>query len=87
MKCVLESSLLDNGSAGYSSTDLTPTDASRQCTDRKFVNTLPIPNGVVCYNSTNAGSEAVYICDDDFNLDGATAGVCQNDGEWNYSLI
>ena len=40
--------------------DLTPTDAVRQCADEGFVNTLPIPSGVVCYNRTTAGSEAVY---------------------------
>ena len=57
-------------------TDLTPTDAVRQCTDRGFVNTLPIPSGVVCYSQTTTGSEAVYICDDGFHQNGAATRVC-----------
>ena len=59
-------------------TDLTPTDAIKQCAN--------IPNGVVCYNRTTAGSEAVYSCDDGFYQDGATARVCQTDGVWNGSI-
>ena len=66
-------------------TDLTPTDAVRQCTDRGFVNTLPIPSGVVCYSQTTTGSEAVYICDDSFRQNDAVTRVCQSDGAWNGS--
>ena len=65
--------------------DLTPTDAVRQCADRGFANTLPIPSGVVCYSRITAGSEAVYICDDGFHQDGAATRVCQSDGAWNSS--
>ena len=65
-------------------TDPTPTDAVRQCT--AFVNTLPIPSGVVCYNRTTAGSEAVYICDEGFHQDGAATRVCQSGGVWNGSI-
>ena len=53
-----------------------------RCTDR-FVNSLPICNGVVCYNISTAMSEAVYICDDNFYLMGEATRVCQNDGNWN----
>ena len=56
-----------------------------RCTDR-FVNSLPICNGVVCYNGTTATSEAVYICDDNFYPIGEATRVCQNDGKWNGSI-
>ena len=71
---------------GCSLTDLTPTDAVRQCPDRGFTNTLPIPSGVVCYNRATAGSKAVYICDGGFHQDGAATRVCQSDGIWNGSI-
>ena len=72
---------------GCSLTDLTLTDAVRQCGDRGFANTVPISSGVVCYNRTTAGSEAVYICDEGFHVqDGAATRVCQSDGVWNSSI-
>ena len=77
--------LLDHVTTGCFLTDLTPTGAVRQCADRGFVNTLPIPNGVVCYNRTTAGSKAAYICDDGFHRDGAVTRVCQSGGIWNGS--
>ena len=67
-------------------TDLTPTDAVRQCADGGFANTLPIPSGMVCYNRTTTGSEAVYICDEGFHQDGAATRVCQSGGVWNGSI-
>ena len=66
-------------------TDLTPTDAVRQCTDRGFASTLPIPSGVVCYSQTTTGSEAVYICDDSFRQNDTVTRVCQSGGVWNGS--
>ena len=71
---------------GCSLTDLTPTGAVRQCADRGFVNTLPIPSGVVCYNRSTAGSEAAYVCDDGFHQNGAATRVCQSGGVWNGSI-
>ena len=71
---------------GCSLTDLAPTDTVRQCPDRGFVNTLPIPSGVVCYSRTTAGSEAVYICDDGFQQNGTATRVCQSGGVWNGSI-
>ena len=71
---------------GCSLTDLTSTDAVRDCADRGFTNTLPIPSGVVCYNRTTTGSEAVYICDDGFHQDGAATRVCQSGGVWNGNI-
>ena len=68
---------------GCSLTDLTPNDAV--CPDRGYANTLPISSGVVCYNRTTAGSEAVYICDDGFHQNGAATRVCQSGGVWNGS--
>ena len=56
-----------------------------RCPDR-VVNSLPISNGVVCYNETTAMSEAVYICNNDFTLMGGATRVCQNDGNWNGSI-
>ena len=71
---------------GCSLTDLTTTDAVTQCADRGFANTLPIPNGMVCYSTTEAGSEAIYVCSDGFHQDSAATRVCQSDGVWNGSL-
>ena len=71
---------------GCSLTDLTPTDAVRQCTERGFANTLYIPNGVVCYSSTIAGSEAIYSCNDGFHINDTTTRVCLSDGAWNGSI-
>ena len=68
----------DNLYTGCSFTDLTPTDAVKQCAN--------IPNGLVCYSRNSAGSEAVYSCDDGFHKNGATARVCQSDGVWNGSI-
>ena len=71
-------SLHDYFTTGCPLIELTSTDAVRQCAE--------IPSGMVCYNRTTAGSEAVYICDDDFHLDGAATRVCQCDGVWNGSI-
>ena len=56
------------------------------CADRGFVNSSSIPDGVVCYNGTTAGSMAVYICNDGYILMGKVARVCQNGGNWNGSI-
>ena len=71
---------------GCSLSDLALTDTAGQCADRGFTNTLHISSGVVCYNRTTAGSEAVYSCDYGFHQDVAEKGVCQSDGEWNGSM-
>ena len=71
---------------GCSLSDLTTPDPVGLCADRGFINTLPIPNGVVCYNRTTGGSEAVYFCDDEFHQNGAATRVCQNDDVWNGSI-
>ena len=67
-------------------TDLIPTDAVRQCAESGFANTMRAHSGVVCYNRTTAGSEAVYICYDGFHQDDAARRVCQSDGVWNGSI-
>ena len=72
---------------GCSLADLTSTDAVRQCADRGFEKTMSIPSGVVCYSRTNAGSEAVYVCDDGSHHNGAATRVCQSDGVWNGSIL
>ena len=59
---------------------------SDKCAERGFTNTLPIPSGMVCYNRTTAGSEAVYICDDGFHQGGAATRVCPSGGVWNGSI-
>ena len=71
---------------GCSLSDLAPTDAVRQCTDRGFANTMTIASGVVCYNRTTAKSQAVYICDIGFHEEHAVTRVCQRDGVWNGSI-
>ena len=77
--------------AGCNETDLTNqggTVNTATCAARGFVNSLSISDGVVCYNTTTAGSKAVYICDDDFLLmEGVeVTRVCQKDGIWNDSI-
>ena len=90
--CLLSSQNLGNFLYGYICTtgcslnELTPNDAVRQCTGRGFANTLTIPNGVVCYNRTTEGSEAVHICDNGFQQDYAATRVCQRHGLWNGSI-
>ena len=54
--------------------------------DGQFRSSLPICNGVVCYNRATVMSEAIYICDDNFYLMGNATRVCQNDGNWNGSI-
>ena len=77
--------------AGCNETDLTNegvTVNTAICADRGFVNSSSITGGVVCYNTSTAGSKAVYICDDNFLLmegDEVTR-VCQKDGIWNGSI-
>ena len=67
---------------GITSTQL---GTDQRCTDMQFRNSLPISNGLVCYNETTAMSEAFYICNDNFTLHpmGDAKRVCQNDGNWN----
>ena len=57
-----------------------------RCGNRGFVNSSTISNGVVCYNETTAGSRAIYICNDGFNLMGTEARFCQSDGSWNGTI-
>ena len=78
--------LLDTCIPGCFLTDLTSTDAVRQCAENAFASTLPIPNGAVCYSRTTAGSKALYICNDGFHQDGAATRVCQSEGVWNGSI-
>jgi len=58
-----------------------------RCTDRQFEDSLPISNGLVCYSSTTAMSEAFYICNDNFTLMDDATRVCQNDGNWNRNTL
>ena len=73
-------------------TDLTDLDIPSQdevvdprCTDRGFMSNLSITDGVACYDRTTAGSRAVYICNNDTEIDEFTR-VCQTDGNWNGSI-
>ena len=54
-----------------------------KCAERRYVRSSHFSDGVVCYNGTTAMSEAIYICDDNFNLMGEATRVCQSDGNWN----
>ena len=56
-----------------------------RCTDSGFMSNTSIPDGVVCYNGTNAGSRAVYICNNDTQRNNVTR-VCGADGIWNGSI-
>ena len=73
-------------------TDLTDLDipsqdevVDRRCTDRGFMSNTSIPDGVVCYDGTNAGSRAVYICNNNTRGINVTR-VCGADGIWNGSI-
>ena len=73
---------------GCSLADLTSTDTIRHCADRGFAKTMPMHTQcVVCYSRTNAGSEAVYVCDEGFQQNGAATRVCQSDGVCNGSIL
>ena len=60
-----------------------------RCADRRFVSGSSISDGMVCYNGTNAGSRAVYICNDGYSLmdRNKDTRVCQSDGNWNGSIL
>ena len=58
----------------------------RRCADEEFVSGLLISDGVVCYNGTTVGSTAVYFCNDDYNLVGDDARVCQSNDNWSGSI-
>ena len=68
---------------GCSLTDLVSTDVVGQLADRRFVNTLTIPSGMVCQSRTTAQSQALYICGDE---DGAATRMCQSYWTWNGSI-
>ena len=50
------------------------------------VNIASISGVAVCYNGTTVGSEAVYVCNDGYNLIGNETRVCQGDGIWSGSI-
>ena len=56
-----------------------------RCKDRRFADSSSISGGVVCYDGTNEGSTAVYICNNDTQRDEVTR-VCQSDGTWTGSI-
>ena len=47
---------------------------------------LSIPNGIVCYDGTIAGSVATYECDNAYTLMGTTQRMCRSDGRWKGSI-
>ena len=51
-----------------------------------YASSVEIPNGVVCYNGSSTGAEAVYFCNDGYQLEGEGRRVCQSDGLWNGSV-
>ncbi len=58
------------------------------------VDSLSIPNGVVCYNGTTLGSTAYYICNGDYEVFGRSdcenkddLRECQQDGHWSGETI
>ncbi len=63
-----------------------------RCTDSE--GSLPILNGVVCYNGTTSGSTAYYICNGDYQVPGysdckhkCNLRECQGDGHWSGETI
>jgi len=55
-----------------------------RCSD--YGNSVVVSNGVACYNGTSTGAEAVYLCNDGYQLEGEGRRVCQRDGMWNGSV-
>ena len=53
---------------------------------RSLVNSASISGGAVCYNGTTVGFEAVYVCNDGYNLMGNETRICQSDGIWSGSI-
>ena len=50
-------------------------------------NSVTTPNGIVCYESTTADSEAIYMCNSGYQLDGGVSTrVCQQDGQWDLPV-
>ena len=49
-----------------------------------FAGSVQIPAGRACYNGTTVGSIAEYACNcpSQYELDGDSTRVCQNDGTW-----
>ncbi len=63
-----------------------------RCTDSE--GSLPILNGVVCYNGSTSGSTAYYICNGDYQVPGysdckhkCNLRECQGDGHWSGETI
>lgn len=52
-----------------------------------YAASVEIPNGVVCYDGSSTGAEAVYFCNDGYRLEGERRRVCQSDGLWNGSVL
>lgn len=62
------------------------------CMDMSFEFSLPLSNGVVCYNGATAGARATYVCDPEYtlcsssNLNGrcnpVAVRMCQTSGSW-----
>ena len=46
---------------------------------------LPPMNGVVIFNETAFASEAMYVCNEGFELNGSSVRICQSDNEWSES--
>ena len=44
-------------------------------------------NGTVSYQNTTEGSEAQYLCDDGFTLEGEMATVCRADERWSSTPV
>ena len=53
-----------------------------RCAVRRFVDSLSITSGVVCYNGTANGSRAVYICNNDTQV----MRNCLRNGTWSGSI-
>ena len=49
-------------------------------------NSVGVPNGVACYDGSSTGAEAVYLCNDGYQLEGEGRRLCQMDGMWNGSV-
>jgi len=56
-----------------------------RCSD--YGNSVVVSNGVACYDGTSTGAEAVYFCNDGYQLEGEGTRVCQRDGMWNGSVL
>ena len=77
----------DVGELRNSSLDGNDATLDPQCNSASDEGSVSVPNGVVCYTGTSAGSTAIYQCDGSHTVFSAEdTRTCQSDGNWNGAV-